>query len=307
MSLELKMNKKKLAISLSKLKCFKGDASLEQYSTDSEIAADLLWYAFLHGDIEGKTILDLGCGNGILGIGALLLGAKRVYFLDIDKDALNLAKENAKSFKNASFFCCDVREFDKKIDVVIENPPFGVQKEHADKVFLEKAMGISEKIYSFHKIESADFINALAADYNFRVKEVLEYDFFLKRSMNFHKKDKYKVRVGCWILEKLSNKTFEIEPIEIVESYPDVIRKGREKKGLKQEELAQQITEKESVIHKLETGHLKPRLKLAKKLEIFLGIELVQNHEDNFGKKVDLKNKTLTIGDLINIKIKKLE
>ncbi len=202
MLLDLKMNKKRLAISLSKLKSFKGEASLEQYSTDSEIAADLLWYAFLHGDIEGKSVLDLGCGNGILGVGALLLGAKKAYFLDIDKEALNVAKENARTFKNASFVCCDVREFDNKVNVVIENPPFGVQNEHADKVFLEKAMDISKKVYSFHKIESGNFINSLVADNGFRVKEILEYDFFLRRSMNFHKRDKYKVRVGCWVLEK---------------------------------------------------------------------------------------------------------
>lgn len=60
----------------------------------------------------------------------------------------------------------------------------------------------------------------------------------------------------------------------IVEDYNIRIKKAREKKGLKQEDVARAIAEKESVIHQLETGTLKPSLKLAKKLSVFLDITL---------------------------------
>ena len=43
----------------------------------------------------GKTALDLGCGSGILGIGALLLGCARVSACDIDPKAPDAARRNA--------------------------------------------------------------------------------------------------------------------------------------------------------------------------------------------------------------------
>ena len=74
-------SKKELAILLSKLKTFDTPKThLEQYSTDSEIAADILWFAYQNKDIEGKKIADFGCGTGILGIGALNLGANKILF-----------------------------------------------------------------------------------------------------------------------------------------------------------------------------------------------------------------------------------
>ncbi len=44
---------------------------------------------------DGDTVLDVGCGSGILGIGALLLGAKSVTAVDIDLNSVATAKENA--------------------------------------------------------------------------------------------------------------------------------------------------------------------------------------------------------------------
>jgi len=44
---------------------------------------------------KDKTVLDLGCGSGILGITALKLGAKKCYFVDIDPIATKAALENA--------------------------------------------------------------------------------------------------------------------------------------------------------------------------------------------------------------------
>jgi len=89
---------KQLAILLSKLKTFeKAETKLEQYPTDPDIAAEILWHAKLKGDIENKLILDLGAGSGILGIGALLLGAKKVIFIDKDPKTKSLIENNIKS------------------------------------------------------------------------------------------------------------------------------------------------------------------------------------------------------------------
>ena len=71
-------SKSSLAIILSKLKLFsKPQLNLEQYPTDSEIAAEVLWNAHMNDDLDNKVVADLGCGTGILGIGALLLHSKK--------------------------------------------------------------------------------------------------------------------------------------------------------------------------------------------------------------------------------------
>ncbi|MCK9563411.1 MAG: 50S ribosomal protein L11 methyltransferase [Bacteroidales bacterium] len=45
-------------------------------------------------DLAGKTVIDYGCGSGILGIAALLLGAARVIAVDNDPQALIATRDN---------------------------------------------------------------------------------------------------------------------------------------------------------------------------------------------------------------------
>src|SRR3989344_6785060 len=93
-------SKKALAVLLSMLEGFKGPkVSVEQYTTDAEIAAEVLWEAFMKMDI-GKVSVDLGCGTGILGIGLLLMGKVRVYMVDSDEYALEVAKKNMKKVQS---------------------------------------------------------------------------------------------------------------------------------------------------------------------------------------------------------------
>jgi ribosomal protein L11 methyltransferase len=47
-------------------------------------------------DMTGKTVVDFGCGSGILALAALKLGAKEVIGIDIDPQALQATKENAR-------------------------------------------------------------------------------------------------------------------------------------------------------------------------------------------------------------------
>ncbi|MBY6064324.1 50S ribosomal protein L11 methyltransferase [Pseudidiomarina sediminum] len=47
-------------------------------------------------DLTGKTVVDFGCGSGILAIAALLLGAERAIGIDIDQQALLASRENAE-------------------------------------------------------------------------------------------------------------------------------------------------------------------------------------------------------------------
>ena len=47
-------------------------------------------------DMTGKTVVDFGCGSGILALAALKLGAKKVIGIDIDPQALQATEENAR-------------------------------------------------------------------------------------------------------------------------------------------------------------------------------------------------------------------
>ena len=47
-------------------------------------------------NLEGKTVVDFGCGSGVLSVAALLLGAKEVIGIDIDPQALIASKDNAR-------------------------------------------------------------------------------------------------------------------------------------------------------------------------------------------------------------------
>ena len=206
------IKKSKLEIILSKLKVFsKPSMELEQYPLDGKNASDILWAAFSLGNIEKKTIADLGCGTGILGIGSLLLGAKKVYFLDKSQSAVQTAKENLQfvekelniELKSKSLFLVgDINDFGTKVQTVIQNPPFGTKTEHIDKLFLEKAMGIADVVYSIHKTSTLDFIEQFAKKNEFEITNKIRFEFPLKQTMSFHKQKIKMIDVSLLKLEK---------------------------------------------------------------------------------------------------------
>lgn len=62
----------------------------------------------------------------------------------------------------------------------------------------------------------------------------------------------------------------------IVPEYAELIKKARQAKSLKQEDVALKLNEKLSEISAIESGKRVPDLKLAKKLEKFFGIKLIE-------------------------------
>jgi predicted RNA methylase len=124
---------------------------LEQYQTTPQIAAEMLHYINQNTPDFGLcNVVDLGCGTGILGIAAALSGAGTVTLVDIDADALEIAKRNIEHFEltNVDIVNTDVNglsdRFDKKFEVVITNPPFGIRSEKAADVnFLKKGLRVN--------------------------------------------------------------------------------------------------------------------------------------------------------------------
>lgn len=75
---------------------------------------------------EGTTVLDIGCGSGILSIASLLLGAEKAVGVDIDALAVKTAQENgeANGFKEPEYTVIQGNLTDKvsgKFDVVVAN------------------------------------------------------------------------------------------------------------------------------------------------------------------------------------------
>ncbi len=202
-------SQRKLAIVLSKLKSFeKPSLKLEQYPTPSSIAGEWIWQMALRDEIRGKTFLDAASGPGILGLGALLMGAKKVFFVDKDEDVIETAINNYNNLKeeyeigDAEFIVEDISLFDEKVDLVIQNPPFGTKEKHMDKKFLEKAFEVSKIVYSMHKYSTRKFVESICQDFKFEITDLWRYDFPIKKTFAFHEKPIKVVDVGLWRMEK---------------------------------------------------------------------------------------------------------
>ncbi len=159
----------------------------EQYSTPASVAAELLFLAAMRNDLG--RVCDLGCGTGVLAIGAALMGAQAVG-VEIDRDALATARKNAEKLGvDVDFIRADVKNLELEgIDTVVMNPPFGAQKaSEGDRAFLSSAQKISRSIYSLHNRGSFDFINKYI--YPNLVQEVYSIPFPLKRCFEFHSQD----------------------------------------------------------------------------------------------------------------------
>lgn len=75
-------------------------------------------------ELKDKTVLDIGCGSGILGISAVLLGAKSAILTDLDEKAVDVAKDNVKKNgvdKKVEVLCEDLSNSSEKFDVVFAN------------------------------------------------------------------------------------------------------------------------------------------------------------------------------------------
>ena len=114
----------------------KPKVDLEQYPTTPHIASHMLYTIDqTFDDIQGSSVADLGCGCGVLSVGAAILGSNYVVGFDIDADALELAKQNLEEsgVERVELVQCDVNSIDSMIvradlfDTVIMNPPFGTK------------------------------------------------------------------------------------------------------------------------------------------------------------------------------------
>jgi len=133
-------------------------------------------------DLKGKTLLDVGCGSGILSIFAAKKGAKRVLGIDIDPLAVEETEENSKLNKvSVEVLKAGPERVEGTFDIVVANLEIKIFR----KVFKDIApkigqVGIFSGIYKFDEL--LEFLHMLK-------------DFGLKPTKVLEKKNWYGVRV----------------------------------------------------------------------------------------------------------------
>jgi ribosomal protein L11 methyltransferase len=71
--------------------------------------------------LAGKTVLDYGCGSGILAMAAAALGAAQVFGVDIDPQAVETARFNTQANGLNVSYAVSNRELNQQYDVVVAN------------------------------------------------------------------------------------------------------------------------------------------------------------------------------------------
>lgn len=186
---------------------------LESYPTPADIASSILYAAEIeHNDIKGKTVCDLGCGDGVFAHGAALLGAKYVIGIDIQSKPLKTAQQNSTLLGTETrigLVLGDVSTLAlrKSIDTLFTNPPFGVKKRGMDMVFLRKAMSIAKVIYSIHLAgpdgKNRAFLSSKIEELGGTVTQIESFQFPIKAIYERHHKEKHLVSVDLYRTEKV--------------------------------------------------------------------------------------------------------
>ena len=108
-------------------------------------------YNFLLPKIQGKTVLDLGCGTGKF-MQKFYDKAHKYYGLDLSEKQLNIAKEKVKDSNNVEFMCCSAENIplpDNSVDVIISTWVLGtiLELDRRNKVLEEMNLPISEYVF----------------------------------------------------------------------------------------------------------------------------------------------------------------
>jgi putative methylase len=181
--------------------------SLEQYQTPAPLAARLLYHSFMDGDIGGRRICDLGSGTGMLAIGAALLGAESVVGIEIDEKAIVTARAGAAMLDaDVEFIVADANDpaLPGRVgpcDTAIMNPPFGAQKAHADRPFIDLALRLAPVTYGIFNAGSTAFVKAYTEGRG-EITGRVGGSFPIKRTFVFHTKDVQEIEVEILRLER---------------------------------------------------------------------------------------------------------
>ena len=102
-----------------------------------DFATDLLLNAIAKEGVDG-SLLDVGCGYGVIGISLAKIFNTQTTMLDVNERALDLAKRNATNNGVSEIMIIESNGFEKikeKYDVIVTNPPIRAGKEVIYKMY----------------------------------------------------------------------------------------------------------------------------------------------------------------------------
>ena len=150
-----------------------------------------------------------------MSIAAAYLQANSILSVDIDIDALNILRKNIQKLEldfiispiraEINNFNLSTQIFSKSLNTTtIMNPPFGVQKKKADRIFLEKAFTFSDIVYSIHLSSQSvqNFIRNYIKKYNWKIDYIFPYQLELEKTYAFHNFSSKKIDVDIYRFRK---------------------------------------------------------------------------------------------------------
>ena len=214
------MRPKHLAIALSRLSphpC--QEVGLEQYPTEGDLAA---YWMLAVDELDGLTsrvVMDLGAGNGILGIACLLLGAEHVHFVECDEAALEVLKANLSTLEDSLSSKATVHATHvgaasvpvEHVEIVVMNPPWGVQQAKADRPFLLEAFTKATQAVHLLHSDRAVHPESVGQSHGWDAEAVLRTEFRLPAMYAHHAQRTGKTGVQCWRFFRPGNRQLPVE------------------------------------------------------------------------------------------------
>ncbi len=136
--------------------------------THATTAMCLEWLGSL--DLRGKTLLDYGCGSGVLAIAALKLGCTRAHAMDIDPQAVLATRRNAEQNRVEDRLAVTASKDDIEgcFEVVVANILAGP--------LAELAAGIAEHLRPGGQLGLSGILSEQAADVSAAYAPWIEFD-----------------------------------------------------------------------------------------------------------------------------------
>lgn len=199
------------------------DKRYYQNNKGYHINSDTVLLGMFLGNVTKKSVLDIGTHGGALLLYAQAKGATTLIGIDIDEEAISLAKKNCSE---AVFYLQDIKDFrHKEVDVIVCNPPF-YQDSKRQSVILEKAMNESfmplfilfGRCRSLLKKNGSFYLIFPANRFNELLSCAFENDFSLASSRLVYDKNKEQaIRILCQFKRGLTSQTRFLSPITIVD------------------------------------------------------------------------------------------
>jgi len=157
------------------------------------------------GALKECSLVDLGCGCGVLMIGARAMGCRFCLGIDVDPDALTISQRNIATSElgEMDILLADVRHplpVSAHFDTVLMNPPFGTKNNWGiDLEFVRRGLSLLQpggQLFSLHKTTTRSHILAQKQKLDVEdIRVMAELIWPLTATYRGHKKDNVDIRV----------------------------------------------------------------------------------------------------------------